>query len=136
MPNCRGRHPHLPSYASADDPCQGEVRLMLLGAANQWFPATVSVLVLPSRKVPQPADTVSEVIGLPPSQVGEADLTRLRAGWAHVRTRSHHRTLRGISTKISGLPSRCKRNPAAARLGCGRSDRIRPQFPARAEWKL
>lgn len=77
LPNCRGRHPHLPSYASTDDPCQGEVRLMLLGAANQWFPATVSVLVLPSRKVPQPADTVTEVMGLPPAQVTK--LTSLAA---------------------------------------------------------
>lgn len=81
LPSCRGRHPHLPSYAPADKPCQGEVRLMLLGAANQWFPATISVLVLPSRKVPQPADTVTEVLGLPPAQV--AKLTSLAAisGW-------------------------------------------------------
>ncbi|MDN4477302.1 DUF1998 domain-containing protein [Demequina sp. SYSU T00039] len=71
LPNCRGRHPHLPSYASADNPCKGEVRLMLLGAANQWFPATVSVLVLPSRKVPQPADIVTEVLGLPPAQLAD-----------------------------------------------------------------
>lgn len=54
---------------------------MLLGAANQWFPATISVLVLPARKVPQPADTVTEVLGLPPAQV--AKLTSLAAvsGW-------------------------------------------------------
>ncbi|GAB3796033.1 DUF1998 domain-containing protein [Humibacter antri] len=66
LPACRGRHPHLPTYAPADKPCQGEVRLMLLGAANQWFPTTVSVLVLPSRKVPTIADLALEVMGLPP----------------------------------------------------------------------
>jgi hypothetical protein len=77
LPQCRGRHPHLPTFASADDPCLGEVRLMLLGAANQWFPATISVLVLPSRKEPQPADTVAEVQSLPPAQV--AKLTSLAA---------------------------------------------------------
>jgi len=77
LPDCRGRHPHLPSYAPADKPCGGQVRLMLLGAANQWFPATISVLVLPARKVPQPADTVTEVLGLPPAQV--AKLTSLAA---------------------------------------------------------
>nr|WP_281371380.1 DUF1998 domain-containing protein [Leifsonia naganoensis] len=77
LPNCRGRHPHLPSFASLDDPCKGEVRLMLLGAANQWFPATISVLVLPSRKEPKPADVVNEVMGLPPAQV--AKLTSLDA---------------------------------------------------------
>lgn len=77
LPNCRGRHPHLPSFASFDDPCKGEVRLMLLGAANQWFPATISVLVLPSRKEPKAADVVNEVMGLPPAQI--AKLTSLDA---------------------------------------------------------
>ena len=81
LPNCRGRHPHLPSYASAEEPCQGEVRLMLLGAANQWFPATVSVLVLPSRKVPQPTDTVAEVLGLPPAQVAKLTSLAAVANW-------------------------------------------------------
>jgi hypothetical protein len=59
LPQCRGRHPHLPTFAAADAPCQGEVRLMLLGAANQWFPATISVLVLPSRREPQAASIVN-----------------------------------------------------------------------------
>lgn len=71
LPLCRGRHPHLPTFAPSDKPCQGEVRLMLLGAANQWFPATISVLVLPSRKEPKPADTVDEVLGLPPAQLAK-----------------------------------------------------------------
>lgn len=97
LPNCRGRHPHLPSYAPADKPCQGEVRLMLLGAANQWFPATISVLVLPSRRVPQPADTVTEVLGLPPAQV--AKLTTLEAVnmWRQFAPESITDRFRGIS---------------------------------------
>jgi len=97
LPNCRGRHPHLPSYAPADKPCEGEVRLMLLGAANQWFPATISVLVLPSRKVPQPADTVSEVLGLPPAQV--AKLTSLAAvnSWRQFAAESITDRFQGIS---------------------------------------
>ncbi|GAA1058526.1 hypothetical protein GCM10017608_25590 [Agromyces luteolus] len=65
LPACRGRHPHLPTWAPADKPCTAEVRLMLLGAANQWFPTTVSVLVLPARKVPTIADLALEVMGLP-----------------------------------------------------------------------
>lgn len=75
LPNCRGRHPHLPTYSDPTTPCTGEVRLMLLGAANQWFPATISLLVLPSRKEPTPQDTVDEILGLPASQV--AKLTSL-----------------------------------------------------------
>ena len=43
LPNCRGRHPHLGTFES----CDAETRFMLLGAANQWFPATLSLLVVP-----------------------------------------------------------------------------------------
>ncbi len=81
LPDCRGRHPHLPTFLPADAPCQGEVRLMLLGAANQWFPASVSVLVLPSRKEPRPADVVDEVTGLPPGEVAKLDSLDSVAAW-------------------------------------------------------
>ncbi|WP_431218532.1 DrmB family protein [Leifsonia xyli] len=81
LPRCRGRHPHLPTFATADNPCQGEVRLMLLGAANQWFPATISVLVLPSRKEPTPTDVVEEVLGLPPAQVAKLTSLDQVVGW-------------------------------------------------------
>jgi hypothetical protein len=97
LPNCRGRHPHLPSFASPVYPCKGEVRLMLLGAANQWFPATISVLVLPSRKEPKPADVVNEVMSLPPAQV--AKLTSLEAVvmWRQFAPESMVEKFRGIS---------------------------------------
>ncbi|SDS16605.1 DUF1998 domain-containing protein [Agrococcus carbonis] len=81
LPDCRGRHPHLPTFASADEPCGGEVRLMLLGAANQWFPATISVLVLPSRKQPKPTDIVDEVLGLPPAQIAKLRSVGDVNGW-------------------------------------------------------
>ncbi|MFE6735987.1 DrmB family protein [Microbacterium sp. NPDC057650] len=97
LPDCRGRHPHLPSYASADEPCEGEVRLMLLGAANQWFPATVSVLVLPSRKVPQPADTVTEVLGLPPAQVAKLTSLAAVASWRMFAAENVTERFAGIS---------------------------------------
>jgi len=97
LPKCRGRHPHLPSYASADDPCDGEVRLMLLGAANQWFPATISILVLPSRKVPQPADTVSEVLGLPPAQVAKLTSLASVSGWRQFAPESITDRFAGVS---------------------------------------
>ena len=54
---------------------------MLLGAANQWFPATVSVLVLPARKEPKPADIVSEVEGLPPAMVAKLTSLANVAAW-------------------------------------------------------
>ena len=81
LPACRGRHPHLPTFAPGDKPCQGEVRLMLLGAANQWFPATISVLVLPSRKVPRASDIVAEVQGLPPGQLAKIQTLDELSSW-------------------------------------------------------
>lgn len=97
LPNCRGRHPHLPSFASPTDPCKGEVRLMLLGAANQWFPATVSVLVLPSRKEPRPADTVGEVMGLPPAQVMKLTSLAAVSSWREFAPESMTEKFAGIS---------------------------------------
>jgi Domain of unknown function (DUF1998) len=46
LPKCRGRHPHLRSF----DPhgCGEELRTILLGATNSWFPVTRSVLSVPS----------------------------------------------------------------------------------------
>ena len=81
LPNCRGRHPHLPTYAPADKPCQAEVRLMLLGAANQWFPASVSVLVLPARKHLTPADVAEIVKGLPAATFADVQSLDDLIGW-------------------------------------------------------
>lgn len=46
LPTCRGRHAHLDRY----EKCDQQSKLMLLGASNQWFPATVSLLVMPTLK--------------------------------------------------------------------------------------
>ncbi|MHB1136192.1 MAG: DrmB family protein [Coriobacteriia bacterium] len=45
LPSCRGRHPHLGTYAKCDQP----IRAMLLGASNGWFPETISVLAVPTE---------------------------------------------------------------------------------------
>lgn len=44
MPRCRGRNPHLRSSTS----CEEQVRAMLLGASNTWFPVTRSALTIPT----------------------------------------------------------------------------------------
>ncbi len=47
LPRCRGRHPHLGTFSEckrADD-----VRTLILGASNQWFPVALSALHLPGR---------------------------------------------------------------------------------------
>jgi Domain of unknown function (DUF1998) len=46
MPQCRGRHPHLRRFA--DDGCTEQMKSILLGASNSWFPVTLSVLSIPS----------------------------------------------------------------------------------------
>lgn len=81
LPDCRGRHPHLPTYAPADSPCQADVRLMLLGAANQWFPASVSVLVLPARKNITAADVAETVKGLPAVTFADVQTLDDLVGW-------------------------------------------------------
>jgi hypothetical protein len=47
LPACRGRHPHLRGYDR--EPCGNEVRTVLLGASNSWFPVTASALAIPTR---------------------------------------------------------------------------------------
>ena len=44
LPQCRGRFPHLDVFTKG---CDQEVRLMLVGASNLWFPATQSIIDMP-----------------------------------------------------------------------------------------
>ena len=45
LPRCRGRAPHLSRF----DPkgCAEQARLLIVGASNQWFATTLSVLAIP-----------------------------------------------------------------------------------------
>ena len=45
LPACRGRHPHLGTF----DPngCKADVRLLVVGASNQWFAQTLAALAVP-----------------------------------------------------------------------------------------
>lgn len=97
LPNCRGRHPHLPTYAPADKPCEAEVRLMLLGAANQWFPASVSVLVLPARKHQTPADIAGTVTGLPADTFAEVQSMEDLLSWRKFGPKEVRAQFEGVS---------------------------------------
>jgi len=46
MPQCRGRRPHLRDYD--DEKCDQQVRAILLGASNLWFPDVVTTLAIPA----------------------------------------------------------------------------------------
>ncbi|MFC5828475.1 DrmB family protein [Nonomuraea insulae] len=43
LPGCRGRHPHLSTFQS----CNRPVRVLVVGASNQWFAQTLSSLWVP-----------------------------------------------------------------------------------------
>lgn len=45
LPRCRGRHPHL--FAFKPGGCTREVRVLVVGASNQWFAQTLSALAVP-----------------------------------------------------------------------------------------
>jgi hypothetical protein len=53
LPHCKGRRPHLRDYAEKD--CKEDLRCILLGASNSWFPITLSALHVPtaSKKLEQ-----------------------------------------------------------------------------------
>ncbi|TFD91228.1 DUF1998 domain-containing protein [Cryobacterium serini] len=99
LPNCRGRHPHLPTYSPATKPCEAEVRLMLLGAANQWFPASVSVLVLPARKNITPADIVVTVKGLPATTFADVQSLDDLTGWLKFGPKDVRAQFEGIESE-------------------------------------
>ncbi|GAB3624196.1 DUF1998 domain-containing protein [Mariniluteicoccus endophyticus] len=48
LPRCRGRHPHLDSFAAAG--CDAGLSLLLIGASNLWFPIQESVIVIPMNQ--------------------------------------------------------------------------------------
>lgn len=50
LPQCRGRMPHLRTFAS--NGCANQASALLLGASNAWFPVTRSVLSIPAAADP------------------------------------------------------------------------------------
>lgn len=45
LPRCRGRRPHLGDFEPR--PCQAQLKLLVVGASNQWFPQTLSTFAVP-----------------------------------------------------------------------------------------
>ncbi len=87
LPRCRGRHPHLDAFYQCDQPG----KLMMLGAANQWFASTVGLLALPREEVATVADLLPILQSLPPevlaAATGKDALAGFR-GWAGSVTQS------------------------------------------------
>ncbi|MEP9415806.1 DUF1998 domain-containing protein [Gordonia sp. VNQ95] len=68
LPMCRGRHPHLDAFYPCDEPG----KLMMLGAANQWFASTVGLLALPREESASPEDLLPHLGALPVSILATA----------------------------------------------------------------
>jgi hypothetical protein len=45
LPRCRGRHPHLAQFQPGG--CDRELKVLVVGASNQWFAQTLSALAVP-----------------------------------------------------------------------------------------
>ncbi|GAA4188095.1 DUF1998 domain-containing protein [Streptosporangium oxazolinicum] len=45
LPRCRGRHPHLGTFA--EQGCDKQPHILVVGASNQWFAQTLSALAVP-----------------------------------------------------------------------------------------
>lgn len=65
LPHCRGRHAHLDAFYKCDQPG----KLMMLGAANQWFASTVGLLALPREEEMSVAGLLPLLAGLPPKVI-------------------------------------------------------------------
>lgn len=65
LPQCRGRLPHLDGFVPGG--CANEARLMLVGAANLWFPAVQSIIDMPrldpAEKARDDADRLRVALG-------------------------------------------------------------------------
>lgn len=61
LPHCRGRHAHLDAFY----PCDQPGKLMMLGAANEWFSSTLGLLALPREEIASAADLVPMLRALP-----------------------------------------------------------------------
>ncbi|MCO7271576.1 DUF1998 domain-containing protein [Cellulosimicrobium cellulans] len=60
LPRCRGRHPHLALFEKSG--CVNQTKLMLLGASNLWFPATLSIVVMPESAVETTASIAADLL--------------------------------------------------------------------------
>lgn len=67
LPMCRGRHPHLDAFYK----CGQRGRLLMLGAANQWFASTLGLLALPREEAASAADLAPFLRTLPKADLDE-----------------------------------------------------------------
>lgn len=67
LPMCRGRHPHLDAFYE----CDQRGRLLMLGAANQWFASTLGLLALPREEAASAADLAVSLRAMPKADLDD-----------------------------------------------------------------
>lgn len=72
LPNCRARHAHLSSFDPAG--CTETLKVLVVGASNQWFAQTLSALAVPKTGASELATKVEQhwtvLEGLPQNMLG------------------------------------------------------------------
>ncbi|QRO87010.1 DUF1998 domain-containing protein [Kytococcus sedentarius] len=75
LPMCRGRHPHLGTFQEGG--CNAQVKLLLIGASNLWFPANTSIIAMPKDEQEKRQSLVDQMRTCDPEMVefalGKAD---------------------------------------------------------------
>ncbi|MDX2817723.1 DUF1998 domain-containing protein [Streptomyces sp. PA03-5A] len=102
LPRCRGRHPHLASFAP--DGCEEQATLMIAGASNQWFPLTLSTLALP----PAPDSGIDKLLDERWSELQHItappvfDALAKMPGYGYLKEYDRDALLAAIETRLNG----------------------------------
>ena len=104
MPACRGRRPHLRDYDA--ESCGLQMRTIILGASNTWFPVSLSAIGIPVS-----ADTLTQLLeanwGVLKNVVDPVIITFMRqsGGLGHLSKYSDQRIFEAIQKYKSDLAS-------------------------------
>jgi len=96
LPYCRGRHPHLGTFEKCDE----QTKLMLLGSANQWFPSTIGLLVMPTLAKKSQSDVDAMVASLPQNVRAMVDSPNQIELVKVVLTGQYNLDLDGVTTEM------------------------------------
>lgn len=85
MPRCRGREAHLRRFDPAG--CPEQVRPMLLGASNAWFPVSLSALAVPAARDPlgQTLDALWDQLAVVETEADLAPALRFNPGLGRLK---------------------------------------------------
>lgn len=116
LPACRGRHPHLDTFAS--EGCEEWPVLLVAGASNQWFPRTLSTLALP----PAGADGVHKLVEERWAEVSGLtsrlayDTVAALPGYGYLRDYDPDALIEAVTVRLGGTGDEAAAGPVAVDL--------------------